>query len=99
MAGGARGFACGGAAHFVGHAAVSVVTLGRHVVSKTLYFGGLDVGLAQQPTALAVLERTEAPDPRAPGRLSRHYAVRHLERFPLGTPLPDVAARVAWLFA
>jgi hypothetical protein len=61
-------------------------------MSKTLYIGGLDVGLAQQSTALAVLERTEARDPRAPGRPSRHYAVRHLERFPLGTPLPDVAA-------
>src|SRR5262245_31090394 len=68
-------------------------------MSKTLYFGGLDVGLAQQPTALAVLERTEAPDPRAPERVSRHYAVRHLERFPIGTPLPDVAARTAERFA
>ncbi len=39
------------------------------------------------------------PDREAPGRHVNHYAVRHLERFPLGTPYPEIAARLAGLFA
>ena len=51
------------------------------------YFVGLDLGQTTDPTALAVLERSgllEEPD----------FAVRHLLRYPLGTPytaiVPDV---------
>src|SRR5262245_15267860 len=50
-----------------------------------LYFSGLDLGLAAEFTALAVLERTRVPDPTDPERTVGHYAVRHLQRFPLGT--------------
>jgi len=49
------------------------------------YFSGLDLGQSQDFTALAILEQTMLPDPDKPGQNVRHYAVRHLERFPLGT--------------
>lgn len=62
------------------------------------YISGLDLGQAQDSTALAVLERTTVPDPVAAHRTVHHYAVRHLERFPLGTPYPDVCARLKVLF-
>jgi hypothetical protein len=65
---------------------------------KPMFFSGLDLGLTQQFTALAVLECTEAADPQASQRRVKHYAVRHLERFLLGTPYTEVAARVSTLF-
>jgi hypothetical protein len=46
------------------------------------YFVGLDLGLAQQYTAVAALEQTATPDPQTPDREIRHYAVRHLQRSP-----------------
>ncbi len=61
------------------------------------YFIGLDLGQAQEFTALAVLERT-AVGPGAPQHLRRPaYALRHLHRFPLGTPYPEVVATVRTL--
>lgn len=48
------------------------------------FFVGLDLGQAQDYTALAVLERIE----------NGEYHVRHLERFKLGTPYPAVVERV-----
>ena len=63
------------------------------------YYVGLDLGQAQDFTALAVLYKTPLPDPDQPGREVNHYAVRHLERLRLGTPYPDVCARAAGLFA
>jgi hypothetical protein len=63
------------------------------------YFTGLDLGQAKDYTAVAVLERTTLPDPKREGRKLHHYAVRHLERLPLGTPYPDVCTRLARLFA
>lgn len=49
---------------------------------------GLDLGQAQDYTALTVLEQFE------PGPTSR-YDVRHLERFKLGTKYPDIVREVA----
>ena len=63
------------------------------------YISGLDLGQTQDFTALAVLEQTKLPDPQKPGQLLRHYAVRHLERFPLGTAYTAVCARLVTLFA
>jgi hypothetical protein len=63
------------------------------------YFTGLDLGQAQDYTALAVLERTVVTDSTVQGRQVWHYAVRHLERFPLGTAYTAVCTRVASLFA
>jgi hypothetical protein len=59
----------------------------------TSYFLGLDLGLAPEYTALAALERTKA-DAQGPGRYLWKYAVRHLERFPIGTSYDDVLKRV-----
>jgi hypothetical protein len=90
-------------------------------VTETTYIAGLDLGQAQDFTALAVLERAEpagepgvsngcmgrtvtipagpprrqAPEPKR----ERTYAVRHLERFGLGTSYPAVVERVVKLFA
>jgi hypothetical protein len=58
------------------------------------YFAGLDLGQQQDFTALAVLEQTFAPDPEKKGASVRHYACRHLERFPLGTPYPALVPRL-----
>lgn len=59
---------------------------------KTLVTG-LDLGQSADFTALAVLERFNAP-----GRPAV-YAVRHLERTPLGTDYTAVGDRIARLFA
>jgi hypothetical protein len=55
---------------------------------------GLDLGQSQDYTALAVNELTHAPDPDRPGKWERHHAIRHLQRWPLGTSYVDVAAGV-----
>ena len=62
------------------------------------YFVGLDLGQAQQYTAVAALEQITTPDAETPDREVRHYAVRHLQRFPLGTPYTTVAEQLAELF-
>lgn len=65
------------------------------------FFTGLDLGQAQDFSALAVVERTRTPDPD-PARRGRHsdrYDVRHLHRWPLGTPYPQVVADVKTMFA
>jgi hypothetical protein len=65
---------------------------------KVQYFTGLDLGQAQDFTALAVLEQSLVADKAVPRKMIRHYACRHLERFPLGTPYTDVCERLAKLF-
>jgi hypothetical protein len=67
--------------------------------SRIRYFSGLDLGQAQDFTALSILEQTKLPDPDRPGEKVRHYAVRHLERFPLGTSYTAVCARLVTLYA
>ena len=57
------------------------------------YFLGLDLGQASDYTALAVLERPGADG----GDLA--YALRHLRRFPLGTPYTAVVPAVCRLAA
>ena len=49
---------------------------------------GLDLGRVKDFTALAVLERSLPAG--AGGRGARHYACRHLHRFPLNTPYTAV---------
>jgi hypothetical protein len=66
--------------------------------ARPLYFAGLDLGQAGQYTALAVLERTMGPDPENPGAEVAHYALRHLERFPLDTAYTTVCGRLRDLF-
>jgi len=64
-----------------------------------MYVTGLDLGLSQDATAVAVLEQTGVRDPDDPRRQTAHYAVRHLERFPPGTPYTDVSVRLGQMFA
>jgi hypothetical protein len=66
---------------------------------ETCYFSGLDLGQSQDYTALAVVERATRPDPERAGKTVYHFAVRHLQRWPLGTACPAVAADVQALFA
>lgn len=71
-------------------------------MSKPLgvYYVGLDLGQAQDYTALAVIERQEAfplgriPDPEIT-RQEGHYTVAYLKRWPLGTPYPTIVKEVA----
>jgi hypothetical protein len=86
---------------------------------ETTYLAGLDLGQANDFTALAILERTRdrtdqavetfgvtpcwtglATAPRvARTQQASRAAVRHLERFPLGTPYPVICERLVQLFA
>lgn len=63
--------------------------------NRPRYVSCLDLGQAQEFTALAVLETTEQPEF---GRKVKHHAVRHLERFGLGTAYTAVCDRLALLF-
>jgi hypothetical protein len=58
----------------------------------------LDLGQSQEYTAFAVLEQTRIPNPLKPGRYLKQYAVRHLERFALGTAYTEVASALAKTF-
>jgi hypothetical protein len=68
-------------------------------VSAPRYVCGLDLGQTADPTAFAAVEQTTLPDPDRPRATVSHYAVRHLERLPLGTPYPAVVERVRVLMA
>src|SRR5688572_29343372 len=58
------------------------------------HFLDLDLGQAQEYTALAIVERGEVAtgQPREPPEA--HYQLRHLERAALGTSYPAIVARV-----
>jgi hypothetical protein len=58
--------------------------------SLATYFLGLDLGQAQDYSAVCVLESADDQPPRT-------YAGRHLQRWALGTAYPDIAADVARL--
>ncbi len=61
--------------------------------TTTRCFVGLSLGQAQQFTAVAVLERS-LPDPSA---FLPRYALRHLQRFPLGMSYPAITMAVRTL--
>jgi hypothetical protein len=63
------------------------------------YFVGLDLGQAQDYTALSVVQRTEYTKPDDPTRTLRRYAVRYLERWKLGTTYTDIVSDLARLSA
>jgi hypothetical protein len=62
------------------------------------YCSGLDLGKQADPSALAVVEVDSRIDPQKPQEPVRHYACRHLQRWPLGTPYPEIIAAVGKLF-
>lgn len=59
----------------------------------TQFILGLDLGQAQDFTALAVLEQTALDVSSGP--VAPEYALRHLRRFPLGTPYTEIVPTVA----
>ena len=60
------------------------------------YFLGLDLGQTRDFTALAVLER-QPPTDAGTAVEPPEYALRHLHRFPLGTPYTEIVPAVAAL--
>lgn len=68
---------------------------------SNLFVLGLDLGQSQDYTALAIVERSDVETPDADGyvRVDKHFSLRHLERYPLGTPYPKVVDNVAKLMA
>ena len=67
--------------------------------AKPAYFTGLDLGQQQDPSALVVVERNTVPNPDKPGATQYTFDVRHLHRWPLRTPYPDIVADVKGLFS
>jgi hypothetical protein len=65
---------------------------GQLAASPPAFLVGLDLGQAADPSALAVLERTQPTEAD-----QARYAVRHLERWRLGTSYPDIVAAVTAL--
>jgi hypothetical protein len=67
------------------------------------YFVGLDLGQVSDYSALAVVERKLLPGPLRRGQPQgppvRHHAVRHLQRWALGTSYPAIVEDVAALLA
>src|SRR3954467_15135424 len=63
------------------------------------YFAGLDLGPPSEFTALAILEQTKVPDPSLPDSTLNHCALRHLARWPPGTPFTAIAEQTKRVFA
>jgi hypothetical protein len=59
------------------------------------FYVGLDLGQSADYTALAVVEDVEKEGPA--GKEEKFLHLRHLERYPLRTPYPEQAGRVARL--
>jgi hypothetical protein len=67
------------------------------LIPLLVHFVGLDLGQVRDFTALAVLERPLVGPHDALARRRPAYALRHLQRFPLGTPYPAVVQGVLTL--
>src|SRR5258708_19783274 len=61
------------------------------------YLIGLDLGQSRDYSALAIVQRVWNPVADGMGRLVSHYALRHLQRWPLHTSYPAVVADLAGL--
>lgn len=64
----------------------------------TRYFLGLDLGQSQDHSALAVLERPLVSGNEPLSRRRPVHLLRHLHRFPLQTPYPEVVQAVLQLW-
>jgi hypothetical protein len=58
---------------------------------------GLDLGKSTDPSALAIGERRQLPDPASAGRMESFYSIRYLRRWPLQTPYLEIVRDVAAL--
>lgn len=67
--------------------------------SKPVFFAGLDLGCLSDYSALAVVERRSVPNPENPGRTQFAFDVRHLHRWQLKTPYPDIVTDVKAMYA
>jgi hypothetical protein len=65
-------------------------------LATPVFFSGLDLGQLSDYSALCVVERTEQEDDD--GRPVRHFAVRHLQRWPLRSAYGDIVAGVVHTF-
>jgi hypothetical protein len=63
------------------------------------YVSGISLGQANEFMALAVLERRTPPDVHERHRPLSTFSVRHLERFPIGTPYGAIFERFWTLFS
>jgi hypothetical protein len=64
------------------------------------FYVGLDLGQAQDYTALSVVEKVAikiTENQKSP--VSYEYQVRHLQRFKLGTPYPEIVTQVREMMA
>lgn len=55
---------------------------------------GLDLGQASDPSAWAIADMTRCPHPTRPGDSAWSYGIRHLKRWHLGTPYPQIVSEV-----
>jgi hypothetical protein len=69
------------------------------LAATTGYVVGVDLGQAQDFTAIAILERRIEPVATHPARLEARYDLRHLERPALGTRYPAIVAHVLGLLS
>jgi hypothetical protein len=60
------------------------------------FYVGLDLGQAADYTALAVVQSVKEKNPDNE-RIEKNLHLRHLERYELGTPYPEIASKVASL--
>ncbi len=58
---------------------------------------GLDLGQAADYTALAVVQNVTEENPASSAGFRKGLHLRHLERYPLRTPYPEIAEKVAAL--
>src|SRR5580700_10345176 len=69
------------------------------VADKKIYVAGLDVGRSNERTALAVVERTEIANQQGKDRPIYQHAVRHLQRFAIGTPYNEICDALRDMFS
>jgi hypothetical protein len=60
------------------------------------FYVGLDLGQAADYTAMAVVQSVKEQSPET-GRIEKNLHLRHLERYELGTPYPEIANKVVAL--
>jgi hypothetical protein len=69
------------------------------VSDVSAFFSGLDLGQQADFSALVVVERRTVPNPDKPQKTQYAFDVRHLHRWLLKTPYPDIIADTKALFA
>ena len=64
-----------------------------------VYISGLDLGQQADHSALVTVELDHLPDPELGGPVQARHDVRHIHRWPLGTPYPAVIADLQTWFS